>query len=159
MRRPWRSRPRRGFPAAPSWPSLSPQRGGCLLKTRVCGGVFFIWCGFACGICLECVRPQGWRILCLLLVFTVLLRADSARQAVGSFSLSVQAVGLRACASPLTIPASGSRRGSFVVCCGLTDRPDAPSLAQPSSSRLPCRAVLAFVLSSARRMPPENTRL
>ncbi|WP_210494971.1 hypothetical protein, partial [Pantoea ananatis] len=39
---------------------------------------------------------------------------------------------------------------------GLTDRPDAPSLAQPSSSRLPCRAVLAFVLSSARRMPPEN---
>ncbi|WP_275233772.1 hypothetical protein, partial [Pantoea ananatis] len=31
--------------------------------------------------------------------------------------------------------------------------------AQPSSSRLPCRAVLAFALSSARRMPPENTRL
>ncbi|WP_210484723.1 hypothetical protein, partial [Pantoea ananatis] len=48
---------------------------------------------------------------------------------------------------------------SFVIHCGLTDRPDAPSLAQPSSSRLPCRAVLAFALSSARRMPPENTRL
>ncbi len=151
MRRPWRSRPRRGFPAAPSWPSLSPQRGGCLLKTRVCGGVFFIWCGFACGICLECVRPQGWRILCLLRVFTVLLRADSARQAPGSFSLSVQAVGLRGLRQPLNNP--GVRQPPLFLRHSL--RPDGPSgCAVPGAAvlvaaSLPRRPGLRSLLSAA----------
>jgi len=41
MRPPWRSRPRRGIPAAPSGPSFSPQRAGCLLKTLACEGLYF----------------------------------------------------------------------------------------------------------------------
>ncbi|WP_210499221.1 hypothetical protein, partial [Pantoea ananatis] len=41
MRHPWRSRPRRGFRAAPSWPPFSPQRGGCLEQTLACEGVYF----------------------------------------------------------------------------------------------------------------------
>ncbi|CRH31187.1 hypothetical protein BN1182_CL_00020 [Pantoea ananatis] len=49
MRHPWRSRPRRGFRAAPSWPSFSPQRGGCLLKNpRLWDFLFFQKAGFVC---------------------------------------------------------------------------------------------------------------
>ncbi|MGX9255787.1 hypothetical protein [Pantoea ananatis] len=36
MRLPWRSRPLRGIPAAPPWPSFFPQRSGCLLQTLAC---------------------------------------------------------------------------------------------------------------------------
>ena len=136
MRRPWRSRPRRGFPAAPSWPSLSPQRGGCLRKTPACGILFFVWCGFAWGL------PGGKS--------TVLLREYSARQSPGSFSLSVQAVGLRGLRQPLNNP--GVRQPPLFLRRLL--RPDGPS-----GCAVPGAAVLAFALSSARRMPQENPRL
>ncbi|WP_275235602.1 hypothetical protein, partial [Pantoea ananatis] len=62
--------------------------GGVLL-----GGFFFNEFALKAGAYFACLR-----------VFTVLLRADSARQAVGSFSLSRQAVGLRGLRQPLNNP-------------------------------------------------------
>ncbi|PQK70292.1 hypothetical protein CG427_19635, partial [Pantoea ananatis] len=66
MRHPWRSRPRRGFRAAPSWPLFFPQRGGCLLKTPACEGLFLIGFGSACEavsipLCSEQVPPARHR--------------------------------------------------------------------------------------------------
>jgi len=137
MRPPWRSRPRRGFPAAPSWPSLSPQRGGCLRKPPACGILFFVWWGFAWGL------PGGKS--------TVLLRECSARQAVGSFSLSMQAVGLRGLRQPLNNP--GVRQPPLFLRHSL--RPDGPSgCAVPGAAVLvaasvPRRPGLRSLLSAA----------
>ena len=137
MRPPWRSRPRRGVPAAPSWPSLSPQRGGCLRKTPACGILFFFLCGFAWGL------PGGKS--------TVLLRECSARQASGSFSLSVQADGLRGSRQPLNNP--GVRQPPLFLRHSL--RPDGPSgCAVPGAAVLvaasvPRRPGLRSLLSAA----------
>ncbi len=137
MRPPWRSRPRRGFPAAPSWPSLSPQRGGCLRKPPACGILFFVWWGFAWGL------PGGKS--------TVLLREYSARQSPGSFSLSVQAVGLRGSRQPLNNP--GVRQPPLYLRHSL--RPDGPSgCAVPGAAVLvaasvPRRPGLRSLLSAA----------
>ncbi len=137
MRHPWRSRPRRGFPAAPSWPSLSPQRGGCLRKTPACGILFFFWWGFAWRVLNAFALKAGayfaWR------VFT--LRADSAAR--GSFSLSVQAVGLRGLRQPLNNP--GVRQPPLFLRRLL--RPDGPS-----GCAIPGAAVLVAA-SLPRRRP------
>ncbi len=145
MRRPWRSRPLRGIPAAPSWPPFPPQRAGCRQETPACGIVLLMWC------CLRfCLFARGTGVI------KVVHREFSARQATGSFSLSVQAAGLRGLRQPLNNP--GGRQPSLFLRLSL--RPDGPSgCAVPGAAVLcaaSCRSVLASVPSSARRMPAGN---
>ena len=89
---------------------------------------------------------------------TVLLREFSARQATGSFSLSVQAAGLRGSRQPLNNP--GGRQPSLFLRHSL--RPDGPSgCAVPGAAvlcaaSLPLRPGLRSLLSApdAGRKPP-----
>ncbi len=147
MRRPWRSRPRRGIPAAPSWPPFPPQRAGCRQETPACGIVLLMWC------CLRiCLFAQGAGVI------TVVHREFSARQATGSFSQSVQAAGLRGSRQPLNNP--GGRQPSLFLRLSL--RPDGPSgCAVPGAAvlcaaSLPLRPGLRSLLSApdAGRNPP-----
>ncbi len=92
--------------------------------------------------------------------FCPLALEGSARQAMGSFSLPVQADVLRGLRQPLNNP--GARQPSLFLRHSL--RPDGPAgcaflAGQPSSARHPCRSALASILSSALRMPPANPRL
>ncbi|PQK91055.1 hypothetical protein CG433_17990 [Pantoea ananatis] len=95
------------------------------------GGFFFNEFALKAGAYFACLR-----------VFTVLLRADSARQAVGSFSLSRQAVGLRGLRQPLNNP--GVRQPPLFLRHSL--RPDGPS-----GCAIPGAAVL--VAASVPRRP------
>ncbi len=87
---------------------------------------------------------------------TVLHRGIFRPPGDGSFSLSVQAAGLRGLRQPLNNP--GGRQPS--LCLRLSLRPDGPSgCAVPGAAVLcaaSCRSVLASVPSSARRMSAGN---
>ncbi len=146
MRRPWRSRPLRGIPAAPSWPPFLPQRAGCRQETPACGIVLLMWCGVVLGfVCLPAGREDYGPA-------PGIFRPPGD----GSFSQSVQAAGLRGSRQPLNNP--GGRQPS--LCLRHSLRPDGPSgCALPGAALLcaaSCRSVLASVPSSARRMPAEK---
>ena len=127
MRPPWRSRPLRGIPAAPSWPPFPPQRAGCRQETPACVIVLLMWC------CLRiCLFAQGAGVI------TVVHREFSARQATGSFSQSVQADVLRGSRQPLNNP--GGRQPSLFLRLSL--RPDGPSGCAVPGAAVLCAASL-----------------
>ncbi|MDC7869206.1 hypothetical protein TH60_06760 [Pantoea ananatis] len=115
--------------------------GACFLFGAALPAAFFLNAfAFKAGAYFACLR-----------VFTVLHRADSARQAPGSFSLSVQAVGLRGLRQPLNNP--GVRQPPLFLRRSL--RPDGPSgCAVPGAAvlvaaSLPRRPGLRSLLSAA----------
>ncbi len=155
MRRPWRSRPLRGIPAAPSLAQPSSARHPCrsVLASvpssarRMSAGNPCLW---------DRVTDVVWCCLriCLFGRGAGRLRSCigefSARQATGSFSLSVQAAGLRGLRQPLNNP--GGRQPSLFLRLSL--RPDGPSgCALPGAAvlcaaSLPLRPGLRSLLSA-----------